>query len=98
MAKIEAAALIVLVFEATAVLNGVSDTLLPGSAVGKPPRDDSRLFVAGKRFFFSLLGPRFVLMGRQGANVPSGENKSHCSNLHCLPRYIRIHVSQLCLT
>lgn len=69
--------MIFLVFEATAVLNEVNDTLLRGSAVGKPPRDDSRLFVVGKKlfFFFFLLGPRFVLMGRQGANVPSGENK-----------------------
>lgn len=60
-------------FEATLVLNEVNDTLL-ASAVGKPPRDESRLFVVGKKIFF-LLGWRFVLMGRQGANVPGGENK-----------------------
>lgn len=44
--------MIFLVFEATAVLNEVNDTLLRGSAVGKPPRDDSRLFVVGKKLFF----------------------------------------------
>lgn len=58
-------------FEATLVLKEVNDTLLLASAVGKPPRDESRLFVVGKKIFF-LLGWRFVLMGRQGANVPGG--------------------------
>lgn len=63
------------VFEATVVLNGVNDALLLASAVGQPPRDESRLFVVGKKIFFFLLGQRFVLMGRQGANVPGGGNK-----------------------
>lgn len=36
----------------SAVLNQVKDTLLLGSGAGEPPRDDSRLFVVGKRFSF----------------------------------------------
>lgn len=41
-------------FETTAVLNEVNDTHRLGSAVGKPPRDDSRLFVVGKKCFFPI--------------------------------------------
>lgn len=61
------------VFEATLVLNEVNDSSSQVRSASRPGMSHVRLLL-GKRFFF-LLGRRFVLMGRQGANVPGGENK-----------------------
>lgn len=68
---------IFLLFEATAVLNEVNDTLLPGSGAGEPSRGWLTSVCCRERIFsfISPLAPRFFLMGRQGANVPGGQNK-----------------------